>query len=50
MRVCNDKWGLLKGDYKDGRRLVIFKGVNNIKAKEKALRNVVKEWLNLIEK
>jgi hypothetical protein len=46
----NDTSGLLEGDYKDGRRLVIFKDINDVKAKEKALRKVLKGWLALVEK
>src|SRR6476659_8636311 len=38
----NDKWGLLEGDYKDGRRIIVFKDLNDVKAKEKDLRIVLK--------
>ena len=48
--IINDKWGLLEGDYKDGRRLVTITDLSDLKAKEKALQNVLKEWLNLVEK
>ena len=48
--IINDKSGLLEGDYKDGRRLVSFTDLNDVKAKEKALKNVLREWLNLVEK
>lgn len=46
----NDTTGFLEGDYKDGRRLVYFKDLADVKAKEEALRNVIKTWLTLIEK
>lgn len=46
----NDTTGFLEGDYKDGRRLVYFKDLADVKAKEEALRNVIKTWLSLIEK
>ena len=46
----NDNTGLLEGDYKDGRRLVIFKDMADVLLKEKALRNVLKTWLSLVEK
>ncbi len=46
----SDTTGLLEGDYKDGRRTVIFKDLDDVKAKENALKNVVKEWLALVEK
>ena len=46
----NDSSGLLEGDYKDGRRLVNFKDINDVKVKENALQNVIKTWLMLVEK
>ena len=46
----NDKSGLLEGDYKDGRRLIIFKDMKDVKAKEKALQAIIKEWLKLVDK
>jgi hypothetical protein len=46
----NDKSGLLKGDYKDGRRISVFKDLNDVKAKEKNLRSVIKQWLKLVDK
>ena len=46
----NDRSGLLEGDYKDGRRIIIFKDMEDVKAKEKALRSIIKEWLKLVDK
>jgi hypothetical protein len=46
----NDKSGLLEGDYKDGRRVIIFKDLKDVKAKEKALQQVIKTWLKLVDK
>ena len=46
----NDTTGLLEGDYKDGRRLIVFKDMKDVKSKEKALRKVIKDWLKLVEK
>lgn len=46
----NDTTGLLEGDYKDGRRLIVFKDIKDVKSKEKALRKVIKDWLKLVEK
>ena len=43
-------FGLLEGDYKDGRRLVIFKDLEDVLSKKKALQNIIKEWLTLVEK
>jgi hypothetical protein len=46
----NDASGLLEGDYKDGRRITIFKDLNDVKSKEKALQKVIKAWLKLVDK
>ena len=46
----NDTTGLLEADYKDGRRLIVFKDMKDVKSKEKALRKVIKDWLKLVEK
>ena len=45
-----DTTGLLDGDYKDGRRTIVFTDMKDVKAKEKALQKVIKEWLKLVEK
>jgi hypothetical protein len=42
--------GFLEGDYKDGRRVVTYKDAEDVMAKEKALIQVIKEWLALIER
>jgi hypothetical protein len=41
---------LLEGDYKDGRRTMIFTDLKDVKAKEKALQTLIKEWLKTVEK
>ncbi len=46
----NDTTGLLEGDYKDGRRIAIFKDIDDVLSKEKALHTVIKTWLSLVEK
>lgn len=46
----NDKSGLLEGEYKDGRRVTIFKDLDDFKAKEKTLQKVIKDWLKLVDK
>ena len=46
----NDKSGLLEGDYRDGRRLIIFNDMADVKAKEKGLQGVIREWLRLVER
>ena len=45
----NDPSGLLEGDYKDGRRTVVFKDKSDAKLKAKALQNIIKEWLKLVD-
>ena len=42
--------GLLTGDYKDGRRITVFEDMKDVKAKEKALQKIIKDWLKLVEK
>ena len=46
----NDTSGLLQGDYKDGRRITVFKDMNDVRSKEMALQKVIKQWLKLVEK
>jgi hypothetical protein len=46
----NDGSGLLEGDYKDGRRIIVFNNLADVRAKEKALRKVLHQWLALVEK
>jgi hypothetical protein len=46
----NDESGLLEGEYKDGRRIIIFKDINNVKEKQKNLQKIIKEWLKLLDK
>src|SRR5580765_2293618 len=43
----NDRSGLLEGDYKDGRRVVIFKDMDDVQSKKKAMQAVIKKWLDL---
>jgi len=46
----NDGSGLLEGDYKDGRRITIFKDMEEVNSKEKALQDVIIKWLKLVDK
>jgi hypothetical protein len=46
----NNKSGLLEGDYKDGRRITIFRDLKDVIAKEKNLQSVIKKWLKLVDK
>ena len=44
-----DSTGLLEGDYKDGRRLITFKSIDDVKNKGKDLQKVIKQWINLVD-
>ena len=46
----NDTTGLLTGDYTDGRRLVVFKDLEEVKSKQAGLQSVIKEWLKQVDK
>lgn len=46
----DDQTGFLTGEYKDGRRLVIFNDLADVKAKEQLLHSAIKKWLTLVEK
>jgi hypothetical protein len=46
----NDTTGFLEGDYTDGRRITIFKDPEDVVAREKALRKIIKTWLSLVDK
>ncbi len=45
----NDTTGFLEGDYKDGRRLLVFKDLQDIESKKSALQDILKRWLGLID-
>jgi hypothetical protein len=40
-----DKTKLLEGDYKDGRRLISFISIEDVKSKEKALIDIIKQLI-----
>jgi hypothetical protein len=46
----NDTSRLLEGDYSDGRKIAIFKNMEDLKSKESVLQNIIKEWLKLVDK
>jgi len=46
----NDTSGLLTGDYTDGRRVTVFKDIDDVKTKESDLRSIIRKWLSLVEK
>jgi len=45
----NDDSELLQGDYKDGRKTIVFKDLDDVKSKQKALQDVIKKWLALVD-
>ena len=47
---ANDTTGLLEGDYKDGRRLAMFRSIAELKSKEKDLKSIVKKLVKIAEK
>lgn len=46
----NDQSRLLEGDYKDGRRIAIFKDQEDVQAKQRALQKIIQDWLKLVDK
>jgi hypothetical protein len=46
--LVKDPTGLLEGDYKDGRRLAIFTSIKEVKSKEKALQQIIRQLLKNI--
>jgi len=43
-----DKSGLLEGDYKDGRRIVVFKDLKDAKSKANSLERIIMNWLSKV--
>lgn len=41
---------LLEGNYTDGRRIIYFKDLDDIKLKEQQLKDTILEWLSLVDK
>ena len=46
----NDTSGLLTGDYADGRRVAVFKDLEDIKSKAETVKSLIKLWVDLVEK
>jgi hypothetical protein len=44
-----DASGLLQGDYKDGRRIAIFRDMEEVKANQHNLQKIIKDWLKLVD-
>lgn len=48
--TINDNTGILEGDFKDGRRMITFYTLDEVKKKKKDLQAVIKDWLSKVEK
>ncbi|HLF32664.1 MAG TPA: DUF1801 domain-containing protein [Cyclobacteriaceae bacterium] len=46
----NNNSGLMEGNYADGRRLIIFRDLDHVKAREKDIVKIIREWLSMVEK
>lgn len=46
----NDTSRLLEGTYSDGRRLAMFRSMDDVHGKKDAIQNVIQEWLRTLEK
>lgn len=42
--------GLLEGDFKDGRRTIVFANLADVTSKQKALQQLIQNWLQLVDK
>lgn len=47
---AKDKTGLLEGDYKDGRRIITYKSMDEIKNTEEELKKIIKQLLKQMNK
>ncbi len=45
---ATDPNALFEGDYKDGRRIISYKSIHEVKKSEIALRNIVKQLIQLM--
>ncbi len=45
----DDNAGLFEGDFKDQRKLVVFKSMEDVRAKEKELKKAIKKWISMVE-
>jgi hypothetical protein len=48
--TVKDSSGILEGNYPDGRRMVTFRNIAEVKAKSKNLQAIIKLWLKQVEK
>lgn len=43
--TVKDKTNLLEGDFKDNRKIVVFTGIEDVKSKENALKDIIKQLI-----
>ena len=48
--IVEDTSGLLEGKFPDGRKTAKFSTLNEVKTKENDLKDVIKKWLNKVDK
>jgi hypothetical protein len=41
---------LLEGDYPDGRRLALFRNMDDVTSRSRTLQQAIKQWLGLLDK
>ena len=46
----NDTSGLLTGDYTDGRRIAVFKDLEDVKSKAETLNHLINRWVDMVDK
>lgn len=46
----SDPAGLMEGEYKDGRRLIVFKDMADVQVKENSLVQIIQQWIKLVDK
>lgn len=46
----DDSFGILEGDFKDGRKMVKIFDLDDLKNKSESLQKAIKRWLELVEK
>lgn len=47
--AANNESGILEGDYKDGRRLISFKSIDDVKSKQVAFEKIIRELVTKID-
>lgn len=48
--IIDNKTGLLEGNYADGRKMIRFSDLDDVKSKEKKLRSLIRDWLSKVDR